>query len=284
VSKTEKHLKDLNKQRQETIEKLKVATKYNSTQELLEKYGGETPPKSTPQENQSVGLKGKEDERRAGGAIQQQFTGRTGIPPPPTANIRRQQDGISPVAPNQSPQPIPRNGLHQSGTNSGGRVSMSPQDIYSGFEEPGFAPNAFPTPHYSDSQHRWYDRLLDVLLGEDETLPRNRIALICQNCRLVNGQAPPGVKTLEEIGRWRCGSCGAWNDSESEARKILDNITKSQTVDPERETVDDHPDILEGTDESATSDSAILVDRAEDHPGSEDGEQSEHEAKETRNH
>lgn len=53
-----------------------------------------------------------------------------------------------------------------------------------------------------------------MLLGEDETLPHNRLALICQTCRLVNGQAAPGVKTLEEVGRWRCGGCGAWNGPE----------------------------------------------------------------------
>ena len=50
---------------------------------------------------------------------------------------------------------------------------------------------------------------MDVLLGEDETLPRARLALICSNCRLVNGQAPPGVKRLEDVGKWRCGGCGA---------------------------------------------------------------------------
>ena len=31
---------------------------------------------------------------------------------------------------------------------------------------------------------------------------------------MVNGQAPPGVRTLEDIGRWRCGSCGEWNGRE----------------------------------------------------------------------
>jgi hypothetical protein len=73
---------------------------------------------------------------------------------------------------------------------------------------------------------------MDVLLGEDETLPKNRPALICQNCRLVNGQAPPGMKNPEELGRWRCGGCGAWNGEESEAKKVLANIkSQSQSTD-----------------------------------------------------
>ena len=98
-----------------------------------------------------------------------------------------------------------------------------------GLEEPGFAPNAFSStpPQYVEQSH-WYDRLLDVLLGEDETQPKNRLALICSTCRIVNGQAPPGVKTLEELGRWRCGNCGAWNGEESEAKKVLAGIRKEQ--------------------------------------------------------
>lgn len=98
-----------------------------------------------------------------------------------------------------------------------------------GLEEPGFAPNAFSSTstQYVEQSH-WYDRLLDVLLGEDETQPKNRLALICSTCRLVNGQAPPGIKTLEELGRWRCGNCGAWNGEESEAKKVLAGIRKEQ--------------------------------------------------------
>jgi hypothetical protein len=67
---------------------------------------------------------------------------------------------------------------------------------------------------------------LDVLLGEDETLAKNRIVLICTNCRLVNGQAPPGVKSLEEVGRWKCGGCGAWNGVESEAANLMQEMTQ----------------------------------------------------------
>jgi len=41
----------------------------------------------------------------------------------------------------------------------------------------------------------------------------------------VNGQAPPGVRTLEELGRWRCSGCGAWNGAESEGAKVVKEIT-----------------------------------------------------------
>lgn len=93
-------------------------------------------------------------------------------------------------------------------------------------DEPGFAPNAFsepppqPSSYAPDQPRRWYDRILDVMLGEDEASAKNRLALICAHCRLVNGQAPPGVRALEEVGRWRCGSCGAWNGVEKVEHQV----------------------------------------------------------------
>lgn len=72
---------------------------------------------------------------------------------------------------------------------------------------------------------------MDVLLGEDETLPKNRLALICKHCRLVNGQAPPGIKDLEEVGKWKCGGCGGWNGEENEARKIVKEMQEEKKAD-----------------------------------------------------
>lgn len=65
---------------------------------------------------------------------------------------------------------------------------------------------------------------MDVVLGEDESNPKNRLALICQSCRLVNGQAPPGVKTLEDVGKWKCSACGEMNGEDTEARRIVAKI------------------------------------------------------------
>lgn len=31
---------------------------------------------------------------------------------------------------------------------------------------------------------------------------------------------------MEAVGRWRCGSCGAWNGEESETTKVLANIRR----------------------------------------------------------
>jgi endoplasmic reticulum junction formation protein lunapark len=66
------------------------------------------------------------------------------------------------------------------------------------------------------------------MLGEDETAAKNRLALICDNCRLVNGQAPPGVRTLEELGRWRCSACNSWNgvDARKAAREVVETARR----------------------------------------------------------
>ncbi|KAL4980799.1 hypothetical protein BDW66DRAFT_124863 [Aspergillus desertorum] len=210
INHTQRHLDSLQKQRDETIEKLKVATKYNSTQQLLEKYAGDSP---KPSRSKGGDHKSKAETKRKSSAQQQQppqpQIHRTGLPPPPTANIRR----AAPPPSAQPPSPYHPQQHQQPHLNF-----PSPA-----IDEPGFAPNAFPTQQYIEHS-RWYDRLLDVLLGEDETQPKNRIVLICAACRLVNGQAPPGMKSLEELGRWRCGACGAWNGEESAARKVLADI------------------------------------------------------------
>lgn len=70
---------------------------------------------------------------------------------------------------------------------------------------------------------------MDLMLGEDEMAPKNRIVLICQNCRLVNGQAPPGTKTLAELGKWKCVACGAINGEMDEGKKIMREVLESKS-------------------------------------------------------
>jgi endoplasmic reticulum junction formation protein lunapark len=87
-------------------------------------------------------------------------------------------------------------------------------------------------------------------MGEDEALPTNRLALFCTSCRLVNGLAPPGVRTLEELGKWRCGSCGAWNGVEAqpvpipgvEQKKSKDKEMKKEVEEEKEEEVEEDKD------------------------------------------
>jgi len=218
-------LEEQQDERTKTIEKLKTATKYNSTQQLLEKYGGAPPqpsPKSKAQGSRTRSPKSNQ---------KQPQPHRTGMGPPPTANI-----------PRNGPQNIPQNSLPSTPvpvsykgsfdpSPASTRNSPAPSNMQPG--PPEFAPNAIvPRQQYSygsDSQGgNWYDRILDLLLGDDETSPKNRTALICQHCKLVNGQAPPGVKDVGEVGRWRCMGCGGSNGEEAEGEQIVKALKETE--------------------------------------------------------
>ena len=192
-------LKDQQEERTKTIQQLKDATKYDSTMELIEKYGGEAKKEKEQEKHPKTTKPAKRTKEPQ----------RTNMPPPPTANIVRPQP------------PSPREPQADAGAD--------------------FAPNAFAPPaprvepqQYMTPETHWYDRIFDVLLGEDETAVKNRFALICQSCRLVNGQAPPGTKSLAEVGMWRCFKCGATNGEVDEGQRIVEEVLAGSSA-PEPE-------------------------------------------------
>lgn len=225
------------KERTKTIDKLKAATKYNSTQELLDKYGGATPkPKKDPTSKLPENLQKTPGARKSmgPGPLTPQLQG------PP---VMRNPDQISPqdhMAPPQRQLPSPVYRSHPGG-------------------QADFALNAFSAPpQYAAGdvpvEGHWYDRVLDLLLGEDETSSRNRLALICKNCRLVNGQAPPGVKSLAELGKWRCFGCGTMNVEEDEVAKAVNEMKERIAEEPASPDIPDPH--IKSVREDASGDSA----------------------------
>ncbi|KAK3396198.1 hypothetical protein B0T20DRAFT_264527 [Sordaria brevicollis] len=224
-------LEFLQKERAKTIQKLKEATRYDTTLELLEKYGG---PENKLRRRASK--KGGDDDNEEDGQqrskkSQGRHAGRTHIAPPPTANIQR------PPRPGNFGPNMP-----QPGAPPRGQLAPSPMPPQGPEPSAEFAPNAFDanaraSPSHAHVQYppaaaamavptesHWYDRILDTLIGEDETAAKNRIVLICKKCRLVNGQAPPGTKSLSEIGMWKCMSCGAANGEMDEGKRIVREV------------------------------------------------------------
>lgn len=225
ISQQQAHVGALQMQRDAKIEDLKKTTRYDSTQELLQKYGGAGKPLSSKSHQQSHEQTQQGTKRKITPTREPQ---RTGLPPPPTANIPGRGTASTPSTP-QRPKvdTTPPTSARARSPLSAPVLMDSPAAATP--DEPGFAPNAFSNPPQQaapayEQPSNWYDRILDVLLGEDETLAKNRVVLICSNCRLVNGQAPPGVKSLEEVGRWKCGGCGAWNGVESKATNVLKEV------------------------------------------------------------
>jgi hypothetical protein len=271
ISKTDAYLKKLNKERDATIDRLKEATKYNSTQQLLEKYG------ASPKQNEKMSsLSQKKPQGPQKPALQQ--GPRTGMAPPPTANISRSPN--QPQNPS-TPQRVPSAALSPQGPSPN---APSPLPGTPGAE---FAPNAFgpvetaqqystaPAPTYT--QTHWYDRIMDALLGEDETQAKNRLALICSECRLVNGQAPPGARTLEDVGRWRCGGCHAWNGKEKPQDDVVASLV--QGWDTERKMREKE---LSGSKEmkEVKAEVGAEVEEEEDEDEDEDGEKEDQQEEE----
>ncbi|EXJ58396.1 hypothetical protein A1O7_05821 [Cladophialophora yegresii CBS 114405] len=223
------YLEHLQKQREQKIADLKKATKYDSTEELLRKYGG-APPSKTPSRQPQQGTK-----RKVNTPSDQPPQQRTGIAPPPTANIPGRN--MPTPLPHQSNGKTSRPSTPPTPNTSSVMVdAMATSPTHITPDSPGFAPNAFSeippqtSTTYQQTPH-WYDRILDVLLGEDETAAKNRLVLLCSRCRLVNGQAPPGIRSPEELGRWRCSGCGAWNGVENEGMKVVKEITGASKPD-----------------------------------------------------
>ena len=225
ISQQQAYIDALQKQRDAKIGDLKKATRYDSTQELLQKYGGGGKRLSSKSHQQSHEQTQQGTKRKITPTREPK---RTGLPPPPTANIPGRGTASTPSTP-QLPKVdnTPTTSVRARSPLSAPVIMDSPATATP--DEPGFAPNAFPNPPQQaapayEQPSNWYDRILDVLLGEDETLAKNRIVLVCSDCRLVNGQAPPGVKSLEEVGRWKCGGCAAWNGVESKAADLLKEV------------------------------------------------------------
>ena len=257
ITKSQNYLDSLFKERDSTIEKLKEATKYNSTEQLLKKYGSPRPSLS--------GEPGSEKKSKSPGSGKKNQGGnRIFMPPPPTANIQRpptQQHFAppqpSPPAPAHAPPPVQR--------------PLSSTDPSPTAE---FAPNAFDvrtqrTPAPSPGTAHWYDRLLDALLGEDETQAALRFALICRRCRLVNGRAPPGARSLEDVGVWRCQGCGAVNGAESDAEGLAEVVRKDARkveVRAEEEEEGDEGGVETPAEEEVGEDGDGEKDEAEETP------------------
>lgn len=110
---------------------------------------------------------------------------------------------------------------------------------------------------YDVRESKWYDRILDVIMGEDETSPRNRYALICRACGVHNGLAPPGQEPRGVT--YMCPHCGQWNPEEpsSDASVIKSNVEGDESVQEVAE-----PEVA--IEDDSVSDNEIYEDKAVD--------------------
>jgi hypothetical protein len=93
------------------------------------------------------------------------------------------------------------------------------------------------------------DRVLDLLVGEDENAADHRYALICRHCRSHNGLAPPGERG-DDVG-YLCGRCGGWNGPDPNKAKEKPHAKERPQI-KEIEVMDEPTPLVETIAELAT--------------------------------
>jgi hypothetical protein len=213
-------LREQEKEREATIIRLKAATKYDSTAALLAKYGGDEAKKN----KKAQGKDGPGNRNPSGGNAPGRVgtpSGRTGLPPPPTANIVRpgSRPGAPPPPPHTPTNPKPG---HTATDTPDGPIDFPAVEHAQELARLRGAPppQQQRTAALADgtvvppARRSWQERLLESLFGEDELLPQHRLALVCDSCRQVNGLAAPGIVTMQEVGPWRCSRCFHMNNGD----------------------------------------------------------------------
>lgn len=160
IGNEETSLQSLRSTQKEKIEEFKAKTDFYSTKSLIDRYSGENPASSAP----ATPLKAK--------------------PAPNTGSILRDNAGSAGQSPRLSTQssitplkstPRSLQGTIPTPSSLSGTINQS-DVIQSHHTTEEFAPNAGPVHSGALTTH-WYDRILDVIIGEDEANQHSRYQL-----------------------------------------------------------------------------------------------------------
>lgn len=230
------YINALRSEQQEKIEELKQSTNFYSTKALLERFDsnfdktnkrksvvkgtafGQQPsaPNSQPKIQKEASSKGKDP-------AQQLNRGHNS-----SNSIAAADFEFAPNLPSlQAPSSPGKPELPQSPTAQPPTQPPPPQQRHQQRGQPLQELQAYPLgPVYNANyQPSWYDKILDIIVGEDEYSPKSRYALICQNCRRHNGLAQPGE--LPQYVIYICPQCGFRNGQEKKKRKETKSMPAS---------------------------------------------------------
>ncbi|CAG8572632.1 11607_t:CDS:2 [Ambispora gerdemannii] len=178
----ESQLRHLRAKQKLKVEELKKKTGYYTTKTLLERYDSPKSPQGPPP---SLTSGSKTPTLRPGQT-------------PSNQNLRQRP------AHSQS-TPIPSNN-----TANGLNGDMPKASILEG----GDIPSGSSIQHASPLQRRWYDKLVDVIVGDEG--PDTRYALICENCHVHNGLVLP--QEIDDL-QYLCPKCNHFNPSRRSRRE-----------------------------------------------------------------
>jgi endoplasmic reticulum junction formation protein lunapark len=188
------------------VEELKKKTGYYTTQTLLERY------------DSSKGQVNKQN-----------------VPVQPIQNVPARPGQLN--HPNLRQRNVPNSGINDinGDLRSNGVLGVEPHLGGNAPRPISYDPNS-PNP-ITPLQRRWYDKLVDVIVGDDE----QKYALICQNCFTWNGLAYPAE--FEDV-QYYCKKCNHFNPSRRQRNETSPSGLTNGNND--NGSNDNHPNITNG--------------------------------------
>lgn len=191
----EEKLEALKTEQESILEELKETTNFYNTQALLDRFDT-AKMKQAPEELKAALRKQRQQPQEGLGQQPSPAGG-----PPPGAN---------------KGEPVARNAGKNVPSPAANPYVLPPEK------------SQIPPTKYEPT---WQDRLLDLLMGENENSPNNRMALICAQCRNHNGLASYGEIASEVV--YICPHCGFLNGSKSAVTEFTARLkAKSGSVSP----------------------------------------------------
>ncbi|GBB89485.1 hypothetical protein RclHR1_16190004 [Rhizophagus clarus] len=118
---------------------------------------------------------------------------------------------VQSIGPNLRQRNVPNSQVPEiNGINGDSRSNGIELNVGSNAPRPNSYDSSSPNP-ITPLQRRWYDKLVDVIVGDDE----QKYALICQNCFTWNGLAYPA--DFEDV-QYYCKKCNHFNPSRRSQR------------------------------------------------------------------
>ncbi|KAG5518580.1 hypothetical protein PMAC_002976 [Pneumocystis sp. 'macacae'] len=227
ISSEESSLEHLRTKQREKVEELKTKTNFYSTQSLIDRYSNSQ--KNTPEKSNISLLELSDSEKKT--PKHKYLSSILDSPLRSTFQNSNQQNQTSNLRLRR---------INDNNTNSSFSESF-----------PMISNTSFPVDTYfkSSQDNSFISRILNFIIGPDETSPENRYALICKNCGIHNGLALYGEK-WESI-KYICINCGTWNGNikqdMKDTKENKDNLNiLEENLEPEETSKNEkqvHPEI-----------------------------------------
>ncbi len=217
------------------VEELKAKTQFYSTQSLLDRFDPDSAPSSPKVSTPTMA-------RKSLGGGQRLSPGTPRIPYPqhllsPEQRLR-QKESVQSLRARHSlgREDVDRESLETSFTQTVGDVGTVPTILDAGRVSLSPA-TTHPLPQIAQRAPTFLDRVLELIIGEDETSPAHRYALICQKCFSHNGLAPAGTNDVDAARiKYACPCCGFVNGVDKERSDNISGETSNLATNLEMDT------------------------------------------------